>query len=251
MSKKAGKMSITKRQEQILELLNENRFLSVERLSELTYTSPSSIRRDLAKLQNMCFIKRTHGGASILNENNQAAPFNNRMLQNTVGKKKIAKKAASLLCDGQSIMLDGSSTAAFLIPYIAKYKDIKLFTNNMITAINAINYGIYTTCIGGSSVNHSAVLSGTQSYRAVAEIRPDILFFSSHSLDINGIISDPTEEENHLRHVMLEAAKKSVFLCDSEKFNRQALYTLTSLDNIDVAVFDTPWNELETKCKII
>ena len=75
-------MSVTKRQEQILELLNENRFLTVEKLSQLTYTSPSSIRRDLTKLQNMYFIKRTHGGASVLNENNQVAPFNNRMSQN-------------------------------------------------------------------------------------------------------------------------------------------------------------------------
>ncbi len=251
MIKKVHKMSITKRQEQILELLNENRFLSVEKLSELTYTSPSSIRRDLTKLQNMCFIKRTHGGATILNENNQAAPFNSRMSQNTIGKRKIAKKASALLCDGQSIMLDGSSTAAFLIPYIARHKDVKLFTNNMITAINAINYGIETHCIGGSSVNRSAVLSGTQSYRAVAEICPDILFFSSHSLDINGVISDPTEEENHLRRVMLESAKKRVFLCDSEKFNRRALYTLTSVSEIDIAVFDVMWDELKAKCKII
>ncbi len=244
-------MSITKRQEQILKLLNENKFLSVEKLSKLTYTSASSIRRDLTRLQNMCFIKRTHGGASILDESNQAAPFNNRMSQNIIGKKKIAKKAADLIYDGQSIMLDGSSTAAFLIPYIAKHKDIQIFTNNMITAINAINYGIATYCIGGSSINYSAVLSGTQSYDIVSKIHPDILFFSSHSLDVNGIISDPTEEENYLRQLMLSNAKQSVFLCDSEKFNRRALYTLTSIDNIDTAVFDLAWEELNTKCKII
>ncbi|MBQ8850509.1 MAG: DeoR/GlpR transcriptional regulator [Clostridia bacterium] len=244
-------MSITKRQEQILELLRENRFLSVEKLSKLTYTSPSSIRRDLTKLQNMCFIKRTHGGASILDENNQAAPFSNRMSQNIIGKKKIAKKASAFICDGQDIMLDGSSTAACLIPYIAKHKDIQLFTNNMITAINAINYGIATHCIGGSSINNSPVLSGSQSYRAVSEIHPDILFFSSHSLDVNGIISDPTEEENYLRRLMLSNTKQSVFLCDSEKFNRRALYTLTSLNDVDVAVFDVAWDALKTKCKTL
>ena len=46
-------MSITKRQEQILKFLQEHGFLSVEKLSQLTYTSPSSIRRDLTALQNM------------------------------------------------------------------------------------------------------------------------------------------------------------------------------------------------------
>ena len=45
-----------KRQEQILGLLNENGFMTVEKLSELTYTSASSIRRDLTKLQNMYIL---------------------------------------------------------------------------------------------------------------------------------------------------------------------------------------------------
>ena len=244
-------MSITKRQEQIMELLNENSFLTVEKLSELTYTSPSSIRRDLTSLQNMYLIKRTHGGASILNENNQAAPFNSRMTQNIIAKRKIAKKAASLIQDGQVIMLDGSSTAGFLIPYISKHKDVTLFTNNMITAINAINYGITTHCIGGKSVNNSAVLSGPQSYKVSSALYSDILFFSSHSLSKDGIISDPTEEENHLRSLMLSNTKQSVFLCDSEKFNRKSLYTLTSINDIDIAVFDSEWNDLKAKCKII
>ena len=243
-------MSISERQEQILKLLNEYGFMTVERLSELTYTSPSSIRRDLTKLQNMYFIKRTHGGANILNTN-QVAPLNNRLTQNTVAKRKIAKKAETLLCDGQIILLDGSSTAGFLIPYIAKHKDITLFTNNMITAINAINYDIKTHCIGGSSVNHSAVLSGPESYRMISEIHPDILFFSSYALDKNGVISDPTQEENYIRSLMLANVKKSVFLCDSEKFNRKSLYTLASLNDIDVAVFDTAWEELDCECKIL
>ena len=116
-------MSISKRQEEILELLNEHSFITVERLSEVTYTSPSSIRRDLAKLENLSLIKRTHGGASIFNAANQAVPLNSRMTKNITEKRKIAKKAATLLNDGQAVMLDGSSTAGHLVPYIAKRKD--------------------------------------------------------------------------------------------------------------------------------
>ena len=244
-------MSITKRQEEILEHLNEHTFLTVERLAELTYTSPSSIRRDLSRLQGLSLIKRSHGGASIFNALNQAIPLNSRMSKNITEKRQIAKKASVLLRDGQSVMLDGSSTAGFLVPYIAKHKDMILFTNNMHTAINAINYGIATYCIGGFSVDRSAVLSGTQAYRMIAELHPDILFFSSKSLSKRGIISDPIPEENYLRSLMLENAKSSVFLCDSEKFDTEALYELTSLDKIDACVFDKPVPELKTKCRIL
>ena len=244
-------MSISQRQKQILELLQTHGFLTVEKLSELTYTSPSSIRRDLAKLQNLCLVRRTHGGVTVLAENNQPIPLNNRMTQNVKGKRIIAQKAAALLQDGQTVMLDGSTTAGFLIPYIARKKNIRLFTNNMLTAINAINHGISTHCIGGDSVNHSAVLAGEAAYEAAAQLCPDILFFSSRSIDRNGKISDPTQEENYLRSIMLRNARQRVFLCDSEKFNRQSMYVLTMLDDVDVAVFDGPYPELKTKCKIL
>ena len=251
MSKRGGEMSITQRQKQILDLLQTHGFLTVNKLSELTFTSPSSIRRDLTGLQNLCLVRRTHGGVTVLAENNQPIPLNNRMTQNVKGKRIIAQKAAAFLQDGQTVMLDGSTTASFLIPYIARKKDIRLFTNNMMTAMNAINQGICTHCIGGDSVNNSAVLSGEAAYEATAEICPDVLFFSSRSIDRNGRISDPTKEENYLRGIMLRNARLKVFLCDSEKFNRQSLYVLTTLDKVDVAIFDAPYPELKTKCEVL
>lgn len=244
-------MSISSRQRQLLDLLEERGFLTVDAMAELAFTSESSIRRDLATLQNLSLIKRTHGGASSLREINQAVPLNSRMAQNISEKRKIAKIAAALLEDGQSIMLDGSSTAGFLIPHIAKHREMIVFTNNMLTATNAVNYGIPTHCIGGFSVNRSAVLSGEEAYRAAEKISPDILFFSSKSLDKNGMISDPIPEENYIRSIMIENAKKKVFLCDSGKFNTRSLYKLTSVDDIDACVFDKPYPDLVAKCDIL
>ena len=245
--KKEDKMSISKRQEQILSLLDEHGFLTVARLSEITYTSPSSIRRDLVHLQNQSLIRRTHGGASLFREINEAVPLNSRMTKNTAEKRKIARTAATLLHDGQTIMLDGSSTAGFLVPHIAKFKDIILFTNNMFTAINAVNYGIKTHCIGGLSVNQSAVLSGADAYAAAEKIHPDLLFFSSKSIDKNGYIYDPIQEENHIREIMIKNANRTVFLCDGDKFGTKSLYRLCSLDEVDIAVFDKAMPELKTK----
>lgn len=244
-------MSITKRQEEILKLLNENRYMTVSVLSELMYTSESSIRRDLSRLENMCFIKRTHGGASILDDVNHPANLNSRMTKNSAGKRRIAKKAAQFLQNGISIMLDSSTTAGYLIPYISKYEDITVFTNNMITAVNAVNLSVKTYCLGGECTNNSPILTGAETCEAVKQIHPDILFFSSHSISKDGLISDPTPQENYIRKLMLENAHKSVFLCDSEKFNRISLYTLTSVNNADACVFDVEWKGFNAKCRIL
>ena len=63
------------------------------------------------------------------------------------------------------------------------------------------------------------------------------------------MISDPTPEENYLRTLMLRQAKQRVFLCDSEKIGRRALYILTTVEDVDVCVFDATPEELRVPCR--
>ena len=244
-------MGLSERQNEILKIIGENTYVSVNELSRRTFTSPSSIRRDLTRLENLGLVNRSYGGASLPEINGRVAGFYNRLTKSIKEKRLIAQKASALLKSGQSILLDSSTTASFMIPYIAKIDSAVVFTNNLETAVSAIKQGICTHCIGGSSINGSVSLGGSQAYKALSDISVDIMFFSSQSLSIDGVISDSTEEENYVRSVMLERADKSVFLCDSTKFNTKSLYTLTSLDCIDYAVFDRDFDELITKARLL
>ncbi len=237
-------MSITKRQEQILSILNERSFVTVKELSAITFTSESSIRRDLSYLQNNGFVKRTHGGVSSLEPMINVASYYDRLHKNANGKRLIAQKAAAFLKEGQNILLDSSTTATFLLPHIAKFPNITMFTNNLSTALHAIELGICTHCLGGQAINGSVALSGSETFSALENLFVDILFFSSQSLDANGNISDSTEEENYVRKMMLKVAKTRVFLCDSEKFGKTSTYKLCNLNDVDYAVFDKSYLDL-------
>lgn len=244
-------MNISKRQSEILKILEANAYVSVNELSRLTYTSPSSIRRDLSHLEYLGLVHRSYGGVSLPEMSGRVAGFYNRTTKNIKEKRLIAQKAASLLAEGQSILLDSSTTASFMIPYIARLHSAIVFTNNLETAISAINHGIQTHCVGGASIGGSVSLGGSATYKALRDISVDVMFFSSQSLSQDGVISDSTEEENFAREIMLERSKETVFLCDSTKFNTSALYTLTSLGEIDFAVFDKEFSELVTSAKIL
>lgn len=244
-------MSTNERQNRILKLLEENVYVSVKELSALLFTSASSIRRDLTHLERLGYVKRSYGGASLIEATDHVAGFYNRSEKNVKEKRIIAQKAASLLKDGQSILLDSSTTASFLLPYIAELDGAVLFTNNLETAIGAIKQGITTHCIGGKSINGSVALGGAEAYCTLADIHVDIMFFSSQSLSVNGVISDSTEEENFIRKIMLEHTKKAVFLCDGSKFGTTALYTLAPLDKIDFAVFDREFEGLKTTAIVL
>lgn len=244
-------MSISERQKQILDILNERSFITVAELSAITFTSQSSIRRDLTYLQNNGLAKRTHGGVSAVEPTANVASYYDRLHKNANGKRMIAQKASALLEDGQTVLLDSSTTATFLLPYIAKFRNITIFTNNLSTALHANELGINTHCLGGHAINGSVALSGSETFTALENIFVDILFFSSQSLDVNGNISDSTEEENYVRKMMLKAAKTTVFLCDSQKFNTTATYKLCNLNDIDYAVFDAPYPDLSADCQIL
>lgn len=244
-------MSISSRQEQILKIINDRNFITVNELAKITFTSPSSIRRDLTYMQNKGLVRRTHGGASVPEMVTGVASFYDRMHKNTNAKREIARKASTLLSPRQSIILDGSSTVSFLLPYIAKLHSSTVFTNNLSTAMQSIELGINTHCLGGSAINNSVVLSGPETYTAISNIKADIIFFSSQGLNADGTITDSTQEENYVTELMLNAAKNKVFLCDSEKFNKVYLYKLCNLDNIDYVVFDRDFNELSTSCDVL
>lgn len=242
---------MTDRQEQILHLLKERNYITVQELAAALFTSPSSIRRDLTYMQNNGLVTRSHGGVSLPAPISGVASFYDRMRKNIHEKRKIAEKAATLLESGQKILLDSSSTAAFLLPHIAKIKTASVFTNSLSTALSAIELGIDTHCLGGHAVGGSSALSGVVTYRAITDIRADVVFFSAQALDADGNITDSTEEENFVRELMLKVAKTSVFLCDSGKFDTDALYRLGNLNDVDYAVFDRPFDELTTTCKQI
>lgn len=244
-------MSISERQKEILRLLEGRSYITVQELSALTFTSASSIRRDLTYLENNGLVKRLHGGVSTILPTANVASFYDRTHKNVKEKRAIAQKASALLRDGQTLLLDSSTTVTFLLPYIARHSGMTVFTNNLTTALQAIELGIPTHCLGGHAIHGSTALSGPETFAALAGITVDLLFFSSQSLDDHGIISDSTQEENHVRQLMLEHAKTRVFLCDSEKFRSRNTYTLCHLDRIDCAVFDLPYPDLNTQCKIL
>ena len=116
MSKRRSRMHISERQQQILKILEKDTFTTVQQLADSTFTSPSSIRRDLTVLQTQGLVSRTHGGATLRASGVQAPALHSRMSKNVSEKRKIAKTASSLLHDDMSVMLDGSSTASFLLP---------------------------------------------------------------------------------------------------------------------------------------
>ncbi len=226
-------MEKSQREQMILERIEERGFMSVEELSKTLYISPSSVRRDLTRLEQKKFIKRVYGGAVLIESVNSNTPFETRVARNVEQKKRAAQNAAHLLRESISVMLDGSSTSMHMLRHIKGHRNIRLFTNNIYTFQQAVNMGINATCIGGKPSADVSSLSGEFAEEMVEKLFPDILFFSAKYVNDNGDITDSLEGETRLRRMMIKNARTTVFLYDKEKVGNTSLYKVCNIKDID------------------
>lgn len=227
-------MKISEREQQIVNLLAERSFISVQELSELLYTSPSSIRRDLTRLEKLGIVKRNYGGVVAVGGNPGSSPVLIRSEINKSAKRMIAKKAASLLHDGISVLLDDSTSAAAMVEFLAEHQNVSMFTNNVETALSATEKGIRVYLLGGALPPDSAsVTVGKFALDMLRSIHADLCFFSATALSDTGEIFDSTEQHDLLRRAMIERADTRVFLCDGSKLSRTSIYRVAHLSEIE------------------
>lgn len=217
--------------------MSEKGFTSVKELSEKLYTSESSIRRDLAILEKRGVIKRSYGGAHVINSVETVIPFGMRTYKNVEAKKLIAKKAVSLISNGDIVFLDQTSTSYFLALEILKSKSCTVVTNNR-EIVNLLSGSDMTVISSGGVVSRANTncLIGQYACRTFEEIFADIAFFSAKALSADGIISDFSEDEVLVRRSMFKNADKIAFMCDSSKFGARSGYKQLSLDEVDFLI---------------
>lgn len=226
------------REQEILNILkSSNGFVSTKQLSDMLFASESSVRRDLKTLEKQNLVKRSYGGVSPINNFSNIVTFNKRTKQNAEAKREIAKKAASLIKQGQIIFLDQSSTAFYLANEISDKKDITVVTNNIEIMMLLSNSDIKLICSGGfSSKENRNCLIGGDAQKTFEDVFADIAFFSTKAVTDTGVITDCSREEIIVRNAMLKNAREIVFLCDSSKYGIIAPYKQCDISAVDYII---------------
>lgn len=220
------------RQEQILQILEKSKSISVTKLAQLLYVSQPTIRRDLSILEEQGKLQRTHGGVVLRKVSDAEIPLMYREDQNNASKKAIAERASKLIQNGDVIFLDASSTVSYLIPYLEKFQDIIVVTNSPKTSIRLGEKNIKNYCTGGQLLMHSVAYVGSNAEKFIQSINADLFFFSSRGYTENGMITDSSEQEVVIKKAMLKNAEKSYYLCDSSKKGKKYAFNICSTKDI-------------------
>ena len=227
------------RKQEIMDILNETGYATVEFLSKKLHISPSSIRRDLTDLERRGEVVRSYGGVELVDRSHKNIPFAIRTHESEAEKKRIALSAAKLVNEGDVVFVDGSSTAFFLFEELSKIKGITIVTNSIDGLSFLSNYQLRVISTGGIISNDNrSVLVGHAVRASFEAIHADICFFSAQSLNEEGVATDPYLEEIPLRMAMCKNSKKRVLLCDSKKLGKTSIYHQCTLGEVDFVICD-------------
>lgn len=227
------------RQEQIMQILEKSRSISVTKLATLLYVSQPTIRRDLSILEEQGKVQRTHGGVVLRKVSDAEISLMLREDQNNASKKVIAEKAVKLIQNGDVIFLDASSTVSYLVPYLEKFQDIIVVTNSPKTSIRLGERNIKNYCTGGLLLKHSVAYVGSETEKFISSINADLFFFSSRGYTENGMITDSSEQEVMVKKAMLKNAEKSYYLCDTSKKGKKYAFNICAVKDIAGIIDET------------
>lgn len=149
-------MAFYERENDLINIIMQYDRVSVEELLKRQYTSKSTLRRDLKKLEEKGLIIRTHGGVMPVKKfADEQIPFFMRESEQNEEKERIAKQAVELIHDGDVIMLDATTSAYRLIKYFKDLKDIIVITSGAKASYLLGEMGIKNICTGGHMINKS------------------------------------------------------------------------------------------------
>lgn len=234
-------MTTFERRQSLLDKLRKQPGLRVPELAKALEVSEGTVRNDLDALEDQGRLKRVHGGA-VLNDQNQFQnnSFVRRYKLNAAAKLAIAHEAALLVKDGDSILLDASSTSYYFAQALSNHRKLRIMTNGFEVARElAQNSSNTVVLIGGVVNNDSSSVTGLLSEQIIAEMHIEKAFFSCSGFSIERGMTEVHFAEAQLKRKAIESSRQVIALIDSTKFGKEDLTPFARADQITYLISDT------------
>lgn len=232
---------IDERRRKIIEFLDAEASISVKELSQRLQVSEMTVWRDIKELESQGFLRRVRGGISKENFSPIGEPqFDAKQKVHNEEKRLIARYAAeNFVSDGEIIILEGGTTVAGMVPYLA-YEGLTVLTNGFKTMMQALPYlsRMNLMICGGILRDTSHTLVGPQAEAFFSGFRAQKIFLGGTGLTLEDSLTDPNPLEIQIKRAMKRSSDKLILLLDSSKFGKRSLETVLPLSEIHILVTD-------------
>jgi len=227
------------RRAEILRLVKQLGQITVTEMSARFEVSLDTIRRDLDTLADQGLISRIHGGAVPIDSMASAdSPFEERINAHQIAKTSIGRAAVRLISSGETLIVNGGSTAVAFAASLGDLQHLTIVTNNLsLPAAIPPNPVSSLYLIGGEIRSGARVTLGPVGFVGTRQIIADTAVIGVGGITEDGVSTSQIEEATMMAG-MIAAARRTIVIADKTKFGRLGFAVVAPLDQLDVLVTD-------------
>ncbi len=228
--------NLSEREQTILELLAEDSSATVTDISGRLEVSPVTVRSDLAGLAEKGMIVRTHGGAFPAFHPSIIA----RQRNNVKAKARIAKAAAALVRDGDTIMIEAGTTTALIAKYLLGKRDVHVVTNSTLIIPHArFNPGMHLTVVGGEFRPTTESMVGPVALRDLEQFHVRLAFIGTDGFSTGSGLTTHLVEGAEIVRKMAAQAEMTVLVADSTKHGKVGFARVLPVSSVHQIITDS------------
>ncbi|AGG88471.1 MULTISPECIES: DeoR/GlpR family DNA-binding transcription regulator [Rhodanobacter] len=232
-----GELLPQERQHEILQRLRSRGRVVAAELAVEFAASEDSIRRDLRELAAQGLCRRVYGGALPLSA--AVAPLQQRRGEQVGRKLALARKAASLVREGQVLLVDAGSTNAAIASALPERMGLTVVTNAPDIALVLIEReGFEILLLGGRIDPHIGGAVGAQTLKELQRVRADLCFPGACAIDAGTGLWGFDSEESLLKRAMVEASGETVVVATSDKLGTVATHQVAGIGEVQHLVVE-------------
>ncbi|GGH16145.1 DeoR/GlpR family DNA-binding transcription regulator [Paenibacillus segetis] len=234
-------MSLTyeERRQTILAQLDMDGKVQVHALAELFNVSTETIRRDLDRLEKEEKLRKVYGGAVRVRSEMIEPVFLKRSQMQRNEKQAIGRLAASLIEDGETVMLDNGTTTLEIMRQLKDRADVTVITNSVVILNCALEEFQGKVIFAGGEVNLSyQAATGIIAHSMLDQFKVNKAFISAGGVSLSDGITEYNLEEALLSRKMMQRAEESILVVDHSKFGVTTFAQIAPIEQISMIVTD-------------
>ena len=241
-SASSGDVFARERQEHIVRVVEEHGRARVTDLASRFGVSAVTIRKDLVALEAERRLVRTHGGAITIGRSRPELAFEIRERLQADEKARIGAAGAALVHDGESIVMDASTTALSVARHLTARQDwsqLTVITNGLRIASELAGHpGITVLMLGGRVRWEALSVVGQLGDGLFRRVNVQKAFLGAAGFTPESGLADATEEEAQIKRAMVAAAREVIAIVDHTKWERAAFATFCPTDRLSIVLTD-------------
>ena len=230
------------RQDRIARLVEEHGRARVTDLAGRFGVSSVTIRKDLMALESAQRLVRAHGGAIAIDRSRPELSFDIRERLQAEEKVRIGAAGAALVQDGESIVMDASTTALSVARQLKTrggWSQLTIITNGLRLAAELAGHpGITVLMLGGRVRWEALSVVGQLGDGLFDRINVQKAFLGAAGFTLESGLADATDEEAQIKRSMVGAAREVIAIVDHTKWGRAAFATFCPTAEIDIVLTD-------------